>query len=130
MIQFAYTILYVKDIHASLAFYGKAFGFKQKFIAPDNDYGELDTGNTVLSFANLSLAHTNLGGAFIESNSSNKPFAIEIAFATDDVEKTYNTAVEQGATSVAAPVKKPWGQTVAYVRDIDGFLIEICSPIG
>lgn len=130
MIQFAYTILYVKDIFASLDFYEKAFGFKRKFIAPDNDYGELDTGKTVLSFANLKLANTNLPEGFIESKGSNKPFAMEIAFATDDVEKTFNTAVQQGATPVAKPEIKPWGQTVSYVRDIDGFLIEICSPIG
>lgn len=25
---------------------------------------------------------------------------------------------------------KPHGQTVAYVRDPDGFLIEICTPMG
>jgi hypothetical protein len=25
--------------------------------------------------------------------------------------------------------QKPWGQTVGYVRDPDGFLVEICSPI-
>jgi|SRR5687767_9710244 lactoylglutathione lyase len=130
MIQFAYTILYVKDIHASLAFYEKAFGFKQKFIAPDDDYGELDTGKTVLSFANLKLAKTNLPDGFIESKNSNQPFAIEIAFATDNVQETFNRAVQQGAVPVAEPVEKPWGQTVSYVRDIDGFLIEICSPIG
>jgi uncharacterized glyoxalase superfamily protein PhnB len=130
MIQFAYTILYVKDIFASLDFYEKAFGFKRKFIAPDNDYGELDTGNTVLSFANLSLAKTNIPEGFIESNNSNRPFAIEIAFTTDDVDQTFNTAIQLGAVPVAKPEIKPWGQTVSYVRDMDGFLIEICSPIG
>ena len=28
------------------------------------------------------------------------------------------------------PVEKPWGQTVAYVRAIEGSLIELCSPLG
>jgi YD repeat-containing protein len=28
------------------------------------------------------------------------------------------------------PKTKPWGQVVAYVRDKDGFLIEICTPMG
>jgi hypothetical protein len=27
------------------------------------------------------------------------------------------------------PKIKPWGQVVAYVRDLDGFLIEVCSPM-
>jgi hypothetical protein len=30
---------------------------------------------------------------------------------------------------VAEPTQKPWGQTVAYLRDNQGFLIEICSPL-
>ena len=25
---------------------------------------------------------------------------------------------------------KLWGQTVGYVRDINGLLIEICTPVG
>jgi lactoylglutathione lyase len=29
-----------------------------------------------------------------------------------------------------APTKKPWGQTVAYVRDLDGHLVELCTPMG
>jgi lactoylglutathione lyase len=24
----------------------------------------------------------------------------------------------------------PWGQTVAYVRDNNGFLVELCTPMG
>jgi uncharacterized glyoxalase superfamily protein PhnB len=130
MVQFAYTILYVQDVNASLLFYEKAFGFARKFIAPGNEYGELSTGNTTLSFASVKLATSNLPDGFIESNTSNKPFAVEIAFTTDDVEKTVTAALQQGAISVAPAKTKPWGQTVAYVRDPDGFLIEICTPVG
>ncbi|WP_353954881.1 hypothetical protein [uncultured Methylobacterium sp.] len=35
-----------------------------------------------------------------------------------------------GALPVAAPMTKPWGQTVAYVRDGDGVLVELCSAVG
>jgi hypothetical protein len=24
----------------------------------------------------------------------------------------------------------PWGQTIAYVADINGFLVELCTPVG
>jgi len=30
---------------------------------------------------------------------------------------------------VSEPETKPWGQTVAYVRDRNGFLVELCSPM-
>lgn len=60
MIKFAYTILYVADVNKSIAFYETAFGFARKFISPDGDYGELQVGETMLSFASVSLAQTNL----------------------------------------------------------------------
>jgi lactoylglutathione lyase len=128
MINFAYTILYVQDPTQSIAFYEQAFGFSRKFIAPDNDYGELSTGNTTLSFAAVKLAGTNLSKGFTESSLTNKPFGMEIAFATQNVEATFDNAIKAGATAVEKAKTKPWGQTVAYVRDPDGFLIEICTP--
>ena len=45
-------------------------------------------------------------------------------------QKAYDTAVAAGAKSVSKPEKKPWGQTVAYVRDNNGFLVELCTPMG
>ena len=130
MIKFAYTILYVRDVTNALSFYETAFGLTRKFIAPGNEYGELITGDTTLSFAAISLAKTNLPGGFTESNKTDKPFGIEIAFATEDVDLAVSNAVKAGATVVAAAKTKPWGQTVAYLRDPEGFLIEICTPMG
>ena len=130
MIKFAYTILYVPDVKKSIEFYENAFGFVRKFVAPDNDYGELLAGETTLSFASTILAKSNLKDGFTESNLKNKPFGIEIGFTTDNVEETVRTAINAGATIVENSKIKPWGQTVAYLRDLDGFLIEICTPMS
>jgi lactoylglutathione lyase len=130
MIKFAYTILYVKDVENSISFYEKVFGFKRKFIAPGNEYGELDTGSTTLSFAAINLAKTNLSKGFMQSHKSDKPFGIEIGFTTDDVEGFFNSAIKHGASEEEKAKTKPWGQVVAYIRDPDGFLIEICTPMG
>jgi uncharacterized glyoxalase superfamily protein PhnB len=129
MIQFAYTILYVKNVEKSIEFYEKAFGFSRKFVTPENDYGELLCGQTTLSFASTTLANSNLKDGFIESRSENKPFGIEIVFTTEDVEATVRSAVDAGAVIVENPMSKPWGQVVSYVRDLDGFLIELCTPM-
>lgn len=129
MIKFAYTILYVKNVAASVLFYEQAFGFQRRFISPDEDYGELVTGETTLSFASTTLAASNLSEGFMESHAANKPFGIEIGFAVENVEETLQNALSAGAILVEKPKTKPWGQTVAYVKDIDGFLIEICTPV-
>lgn len=129
MVKFGYTILYVSDVTKSIEFYEKSFGFKRKFVTPENDYGELETGNTTLAFASKKLSNTNLKDGFIESNLSHKPFAIELGFVTDNVSEVIEQAYSNGATLLEKPKVKPWGQTVAYIRDIDGFLIEICTPM-
>ncbi|MBF4518798.1 VOC family protein [Flavobacterium sp. ANB] len=129
MVKFGYTILYVEDVEKSIVFYENAFGFSRKFIAPGNDYGELITGETTLSFASKKLAAENLKDGFIESKLEHKPFAIEIGFITDQVDELVQKAIAFGAILVKEPTQKPWGQTVAYVRDLDGFLIEICTEV-
>ncbi|MFH6958719.1 VOC family protein [Flavobacterium aquidurense] len=129
MVKFGYTILYVENVEKSIAFYENVFGFSRKFVTPENDYGELSTGETTISFASKKLAAQNLKEGFIGSNLEDKPFAIELGFITDNVGELVQKATSLGAVLVKEPTQKPWGQIVAYVRDLDGFLIEICTEV-
>jgi lactoylglutathione lyase len=130
MVKFAYTILYVSDVTKSVEFYEESFGFQRKFITPENDYAEILTGETTISFASKILANSNLKNGFLESDLSKKPFGIELGFTTENVEEILEKSISAGATLLEKPKQKPWGQTVAYIRDIDGFLIEVCTPMG
>ena len=130
MVQYAYTILYVEDVAKSIDFYIKAFDFKQELLTPEHDYGEIQTGTTTLAFANKSLAKTNLSKGFQESHLEASPFGIEMAFTTKEMEHYVDQAVKAGATLIEPIKVKPWGQSVAYLRDIDGFLIELCTPMN
>ncbi|MEO0338261.1 MAG: VOC family protein [Bacteroidota bacterium] len=128
--KFAYTILYVEDVEKTMQFYGDAFGFQKKFSTPEGDYGELISGETTIAFASKTLAQSNLDAELLFSKSSKQPFGIELAFTTENIEEDYAKAIEAGAIELAPIVTKPWGQKVAYVQDINGFLIEICTPIA
>lgn len=129
MITYGYTILYVENVETTLAFYVKAFGFAQKFITPEKDYGELETGGTTLAFASYGVAEYN-GVAITKSDTSTPPPAFEITFVTDDIESAWKQAVEAGAIVVKEPTQKPWGQMVGYLRDPNGFLVEICTKVS
>jgi uncharacterized glyoxalase superfamily protein PhnB len=123
--RFGYTIVYVDDVEATIAFYEKAFGQQRNMVAGD-EFGELKTGETKLGFAAKKMLHGD--GQF--ASPEGKVLGVEIAFVTDDVAGAYDTAVAAGAASVSRPEKKPWGQIVAYVRDNNGFLVELCTPMG
>ena len=127
--HFGYTIVYVPDVQAAVSFYESAFGFAMRFNADDWDYAELETGDTTLAFAAEKMA--DLLGTSITPNRADATAAgIELAFVTEDVRSAFTRATEAGATPVTDPHQTPWGQTVSYVRDQNGVLIEICSPVS
>jgi len=128
--KYAYSILYVDDVSATIDFYEKAFGFSRKFITPENDYGELLTGETTIAFASIDLGNSNFKNGFEKSTLLEKPFGIEFAFTTDNIEEDFQNAINAGATVYESLAQKPWGQAVGYLRDINGFLIEVCTPIN
>jgi|SRR5215469_1821470 len=130
-VSLGYVILYVKDVAASLAFYERAFGISRRFFHEDNGnaYGELETGATRLAFASLQMAKEHLKQEVVAASLNHAPLAFEVALATPDVSALFDRAVEAGATAVQEPAQKPWGQTVAYLRDPDGHLVELCTPL-
>ncbi len=127
--KYAYTILYVQDVEETIAFYERAFGFQKKFLTPENDYGELISGETTIAFASHELGNSNFKKGFIPSQIDQKPFGIEMAFTTEQIDEDFEKAIKAGAIVESPLIQKPWGQKVGYLRDINGFLIEICTPI-
>ncbi len=130
-VSLGYVILYVKDVSASLAFYEEAFGLSRRFFNDDNGkaYGELETGAARLAFASLELAKMHLKQGVVAASPGKAPLGFEIALVTPDVPGLYARALKAGATMVSEPEAKPWGQTVAYLRDKDGYLVELCTPL-
>ncbi len=125
--RFAWTVLYVADVPATLAFYENAFGLTRRFLHEGNDWGELETGGTALAFAQESLTSDM---NYVRNRPDQRPAGAEVAFVTDDVPAAYAKAIAAGAIPVQPPVAKPWGQIVSYVRDMNGFLVELCTAVG
>lgn len=126
-VRLAWTIFYVDDVRAALDFYQRAFGLPVKFLHEGGDFGELDTGTTSLAFCSRALLES-------QGKRPGRPdphvASQEIAFTVADVPVAVDRAVGAGAALIQAPERMPWGQTVAYVADPSGFLIEICTEVG
>jgi len=127
--KFGYTIVYVSSVTHTLNFYKEAFGFDTRFLHESEQYGELNTGETVLAFASHAMGDMNFANGYQKTTSADLPLGIELAFVTENVLEAYTKAISAGATAISAPSEKPWGQTVAYVRDADGVIVELCSPV-
>ena len=130
--SFGYTIFYVPDVEATLGFFTEAFGIERRFVTPENDYGELATGATTLAFAAESLAAKNLDGSggFTPLDPSQPPAGASISLLTDDVAGLLDSAEQAGGRRYLEPMEKPWGQTVAYVVDPNGILVELATPMA
>ncbi len=128
-ITLGYVLAYVPDVPRALAFWEQAFGLERRFLHVSNAYAELETGATALGFVSEPVAEAN-GGVFRANRASELPAGIEVALCVPDVGAAFARAVGAGATPVKAPTTKPWGQTVAYVRDPDGLLVELCTRMG
>ncbi|MEP6505905.1 MAG: VOC family protein [Betaproteobacteria bacterium] len=124
--QFGYTILYVDDVASTLDFYGKAFGLPTRYLHESGSYGELETGTTALAFVSHALLRQI--GKTPQAPVLDAPTG-EIALVTDDVAGAVERAVDAGAKLVQEATDMPWGQTIAYVGDLNGFLVELCTPV-
>ena len=127
--RFGYTILYVPDVPAAVAFYESAFGLHRRFLDDSGTYAEMETGATALAFAHESLAKAN-GLPVRPATPGNDAPPIELALVTDAPDAAFDHAVEHGATAIRAVEEKPWGQRVGHLRDLNGVVVEICSPMG
>ena len=127
-VRFGYTILYVPDVRATIAFYEAAFGLMPRFLHESNLYAEMETGATTLAFAGEEMAEMN-GLAIRPLRAGDLAPAVEIALICDDPQSSWDRAVAAGATPLSPPVGKPWGQLVGYVRDLNGCLVELCSDM-
>jgi lactoylglutathione lyase len=123
---FGWTVLYVDDVAAALAFYVDGCGLTARFVHEGGDYAELDTGSTALALCSRTLAaeSAHLTVSNEPTNNAN------ITLVCRDVPSRWQHAIDHGATAITEPTTKPWGQVSAYVRTPDGHLLEIATAVS
>lgn len=124
-----WTVVYVDDPDRSVAWWSEVFGLPVRLQVPGGSYAELDTGATTLAFASHELAAGHLPEGYARSDAP-VPLGMEVALVTDDPGALVARAVAAGATLVAEVAPQPQGQDVGWVRDPQGVLIEVCTPVA
>ena len=123
--KLSYIIFYVDDVTKATEFYRKAFDLKVKFIHESGTYAEMQTEGITLSFASNSMWTPNTGLELLDT----PKHGVELAFTCEDLQSAMDKSMEYGAKLITSPIQKPWGQTVGYICDPFGNLIELCTPM-
>jgi lactoylglutathione lyase len=128
-LKFGATLIYVDDVPAALDFYRRAFGLETRFYDPQYEYGELATGEPAVAFGSHRLGARLMPGTYVRPERG-RSCGVEIAFFTSDVAVAFARAINAGAFLLAKPKAMPWGQTVAYVRSLEGTIIGLATPMA
>lgn len=126
-----HTMIRVVDLEKSLEFYQKALGMR---LLRRKDY---ESGRFTLAF--LGYCEESEGAVLeLTHNWDRKEYTLgdaygHLAIGVDDLEKAYQHCLDCGATAKVAPKVFGSGTRLAFVRDPDGYdveLIELSSKFG
>ena len=119
-IRYLHTMLRVRDLDAALRFYATAFGYALRARRPGPDDSEI---------AFLALPD-DPGELQLMQAAGQAAFAVperlmHLAYRVGDLDATLAGALAAGATLVKGPYGLPSGSRVAFVRDPDGYDLEL-----
>ena len=120
-----YVVLIVRDLERALNFYTGALGLA--LAHRSGDYAQLQTGSTRLALYTRG-AMADILGVRLQPAEPNA-VGFEIGFKVGDVDRVFAELTGRGALAVVPPTDRFWGQRTAYLRDPDGYLIEIAQDL-
>jgi catechol 2,3-dioxygenase-like lactoylglutathione lyase family enzyme len=129
--RLTYVRLLVADFAASFRFYRDVMAFKPVWGSEgEGGYGEFDVGGGcgLALFDRVAMsAEIGTSDLPVTTNSQDR---LALVFGVDNIDSTYFELRDRGAAFVTDPTSHPdWGIRTAHLRDPDGNLIEINSPI-
>ena len=129
--KLTYVRLLVADFAASFRFYRDVMVFKPVWGSEDEGgYAEFDVGGGCgLALFDRIAMSAELGTTDLPAP-GNAQDRLALVFAVDNIDSAYNELKDRGAMFVTDPTSHAdWGIRTAHLRDPDGNLIEVNSPM-
>ena len=111
------------DVDALVAFYSAVTGLPARWSTPD--FAELVTPVGTLAIA--STRTLALFGEDIARPAANDSVIVE--FLVDDVDAAHERLVAAGRAVVQEPTTMPWGNRSLLLRDPDGTVVNLFTPV-
>ncbi len=126
--KLANTRLLVKDFPTSFLFYRDTLGLAPTFGGADDVYADLDTGGASLALFQSELMEAAVGPDAAPADGRDKA---ALVFEVADVDEAVGALQAKGVVFLTPPQDRPdWGIRTAHLRDPEGNLIEMYSPLA
>ena len=119
--------LFVENMETMIKFYKDVLGFEIKEdLNTSNVYLKKD-GTLFLLYGRRDFEKmTSRKYEYVKGFNGHFELALYVD-TFDEVDRTFNRVIKQGARPILEPTTEPWGQRTCYIADPEGNLIEIGS---
>lgn len=128
--RFDYTRLLVTDFPACFRFYRDVIGLAPRLGSETDAYAEFETGATCLALFDRAEMSSAVGTSALPARAEAQD-AVCIVFGVDDVDETARRLEAAGVPiAVGVTDRAAWEVRTLHVRDPDGRLVELNTPLG
>jgi predicted enzyme related to lactoylglutathione lyase len=122
------AILAVAEVGRSVAFYRDLLGFAVDALYDDPPYASLSRAGMRLSLAEQGHPADDRPGVMMVAPVDPTAAAVVLVLEVADCLSVHERLVAAGADLLAPPYSPPWGGHRFFVRDPDGYLVEVEQP--
>ena len=127
-VERAGAILAVAEVGRSVAFYRDLLGFAVDALYDDPPYASLSRAGMRLSLAEQGHPADDRPGVMMVAPVDPTAAAVVLVLEVADCLSMHERLIAAGADLLAPPYSPPWGGHRFFVRDPDGYLVEVEQP--